>query len=317
MTFTALTCPQCAAPLPRAAYWRTVTCVYCGATVTRNAETVRADDFHRAFVRVHSSSDQPARIVAVGDRRYAVMGTLGAGATSQVLLARRRHPFAERVTLKISHAEGRSNRLQREAEVLAALQTLTTPGAAYFSQRLPQVVHFGLTQNGGEPDRQALVLRAPTGYWGDLAAAAATQGGLIDPRHIVWIWRRVLELLAWLHDNGWTHGGITPAHLLVHAPHHGVQLIGWADARRGGQPARDLRQLAWSLRALLGNTPDDDDRAPRLPASVPAPLAALLTASSEDPAFNTRHGAADLQNLLSQAALEAFGPPRFLPLSLT
>ena len=54
LSLTALLCPQCAAPLPRAARWRTVQCAYCGATIMRGEEIVERSDFSAAWLRAEA-----------------------------------------------------------------------------------------------------------------------------------------------------------------------------------------------------------------------------------------------------------------------
>jgi Lipopolysaccharide kinase (Kdo/WaaP) family len=317
MPFISLVCPQCAAPLPRAAYWRTVTCVYCGTTVTRGAEVVQAAGFHQAYGRVHQDHDVPSRVLRVGSHRYGVLAGLGGGVLSEVFLARRIHPFSGPVTLKLGRDPASSPSLRHEAEVLLQLQALGGAGSAYFSQRLPQLVISGSTPDGTGRDVHALVLRHPAGHWGSLADAARVLGSGLDPRHVVWMWRRVLEVLGYLHDNGWSHGDLGAEHLLVHPANHGVLIIGWSQAQKNGKAApRDLMQLAWTMRSLLAGPALDSSGAPVLPASVPAPLATLLRAASEDTKWIAQHGAHDMLAQVAQAAREAFGPPRFLPLVL-
>lgn len=313
MPFVSLMCPQCAAPLPRAAYWRTVTCSYCGATVSRGAETIRAASFHEAWLRVHQAVDLPARMVSVGERQYGLLAGLGGGESSQVFLAQRVHPFGERVTLKLARTDGATAVLQQEAETVRQLQGLKTAGSAYFSQRLPQLVASGTARDGTSPERHALALRHPTGFWGSLADVMRGHPTGVDARHAVWMWRRVLEVLAYLHDNSWQHGDLCPEHLLVHPRNHGVQMIGWARARHGGHGAvQDLMQLAWSIRMLLSGQAGSGEHPPSLPATTPAPLAALLLAGSEDARWCAQHGARGLLAQLGQAAEQSFGVSRFV-----
>lgn len=329
MPFVSLTCPQCAAPLPRAAFWRTVTCTYCGVTVSRSAEVVQASAFRQVRLRVHGDVAAPTRVVRVGSNRYGLMASLGRGTASQVFLARRLHPFAGHSTLKLSCDADGAACLAREATVLAALMALRSAGSAYFSQRLPQLVatapfHWlaGSAFDQPDPANHALVLRHPTGYWGSLADALTTHVGLPDARHAVWVWRRVLEVLAYVHDNGWSHGDIVLEHLLVHPADHGVQLIGWGAAQNAqrhhkARQDRDLMQLAWSLRRWLAGPQSAGSAAPALPSSVPQPLAELLGRSSEDSRWVSLQTAAALQQQLSQAAIASFGAPRFLAFSPT
>lgn len=315
-TVRALSCPQCAAPLPRVARWRSVTCSYCSATIVHGTPTVSRDTFRAALQRVQGLPPAGPELLWQGGR-YQGVQRLGTGAFSEVFLARRLGPAAERLTFKLAREAGAAAAFQREVEVLQALQSLQVPGAAYFGRRLPQAVGRGpaLFSDRAEPAREALVLRHPAGHWGSLADVRQAHGSGIDPRHAVWLWRRMLEVLAYVHDNGWVHGDIAPDHALVQPADHGVLLIGWGrahrpDARSAARAqAQDLMQSAWVVRALLhGGHPGDVACGPH----TPEPLAALLRQASEDAVAAARLGARGIEQALSAAARAAFGAPQFV-----
>jgi len=311
LSLLALTCPQCSAPLPRAARWRTVHCAYCGATVVRGEETVARERFSAALRRARSDAGT-GRVLQWRGARYRVLATLGAGEHSEVLLAERLGPLPERVTLKIAHDANGAKVLAREAVVLGALQSLSLAGAAYFTRRLPQPIGTGPAEGWTEGTREALVLRHPTGFWGSLHDVQQTHPEGIDPRHAVWLWRRLLEVLAFVHEAGWTHGDLAPEHALVHPRDHGVLMIGWSRAQQhagAAAVARDLMQSAWTVRALLHGPASG---APGVGLRTPAPLAALLRECSEDAGACGRLDARGIEDGLSKAALASFGAPQFL-----
>ncbi len=240
---------------------------------------------------------------------------LGRGEHSDVLLAERVGAQAERVTIKLSRSAADAGALECEAAALDALQTLDVPGAAYFTQRLPQPIGLGLAELDGGPLRTALALRHPPGFWGSLADVIAQQRAGIDPRHAVWIWRRMLEVLSFVHDAGWTHGDIAPEHALVHPRDHGVLLIGWCRARQATgadhatAAASDLARSAWTVRALLhGNAAGE----PEYGSHTPAPFAALLRRCCDGGDALVRQGAGEIHKKLTAAARESFGAPQFV-----
>lgn len=49
----------------------------------------------------------------------------------------------------------------------------------------------------------------------------------VDPRHGVWIFRRLLMALAFAHDQGLVHGAVVPSHVLIEPQDHAVVLIDW------------------------------------------------------------------------------------------
>jgi len=318
LSLQALSCPQCSAPLPRAARWRTVNCSYCGATVVRGQEIVERESFRAAWRR--ANADVPGgRILAWRGARYRVLAPLATGEHSEVLLAERLGAMPARVTFKLARDTSADSVLQREFTVLQALQDLSVPGAAYFTRRLPQPLGTGVAEGMAsamsDGSRQALVLRHPTGFWGSLQDVQQANAQGIDPRHAVWIWRRMLEVLAFVHGAGWTHRDLSPAHALVHPRDHGVLLVGWSRAQQAdgathdAAAARDLMQSAWAVRAVLHGGAAGE---PGLGANTPAPLAAVLREFSEDAAACRRLGAQGIEQALSAASREAFGAPRFV-----
>lgn len=317
LSLLALSCPQCSAPLPRAARWRTVNCSYCGATIVRGTETVERESFRAALRR--ANADVPGgRILTWRGARYRVLAPLATGEHSEVLLAERLGALPERVTLKLAHDSAANNVLLREAAVLQALQDLSVSGAAYFTRRLPQALGTGIAEGLGDGARQALVLRHPTGFWGSLQDVQQANPRGIDPRHAVWIWRRMLEVLAFVHGAGWTHRALSPSHALVHPRDHGVLLIGWSRAQHAtgsahtAAVARDLTQAAWTVRAVLHGGAFGESGEPGFGPHTPAPLATLLRQCSEDAAACGRLGAQGIEQALSAASREAFGPSKFV-----
>lgn len=308
MDFIALTCPECGGALPRQALWRALPCPYCRVVVTRRDAVVARAPYRAAHLRSLAQGADGPRVLRIGGHSYRVLAPLGQGDHSEVLLAERCGALPARVTIKLAPTPDAG--LAAEAATLLGLQELEGPGAAYFSRRLPQVMAIGRADAAGNA-REALVLRHPSGFWGSLAdVQRAHPQGIGDPRHAVWIWRRVLELLGYLHGAGWAHGDLRAAHWLLHPRDHGGLVIGWRMAQRGGDTARDLMQSAWTIRALLAG---DGDTAPALPSRLPSPLADLLRAASEDAAFCARLGATGIDQALVDAARAAFGAPQFVP----
>jgi hypothetical protein len=177
-----------------------VACPQCRAMVTRSPRVVERKTFHEAWLRSRAVNGVTDRLLRVKARTYRVLATLGDSDGCEVLSAITCGPLPERVMIKLAH-DG-ANTLAAEADVLERLQLLDLPSSAYFSQRLPQLVAFGVTNGFGDA-RDALVTRQPVGYWGTLDDVLAHHpNGLRDPRHAVWLWRRVLEVLAYVHGAG-------------------------------------------------------------------------------------------------------------------
>jgi hypothetical protein len=316
MEFTALTCPQCGGSLPRAAHWRMVACPYCRAMVTRSTSVVEAKAFHQAWQRSQVSIDASHRVMRLEAERYLLLAMLGSGNTVDVYLAQRLHVLSERVVVRRAKPGSQPGSLRREYETLIALQAFEGPGAAYYSQRLPQAISYGLC---GETGREILVTRNIPGCWGSLSSVLRFQPGGIDPRHGIWIWRRMLDTLGFVHAQGWSHGDIHPGHVLVQPTDHGAFLIGWGqgESHVGGKPgasahhstqADDLVRAAWCIRVLLHGL---GESLPGVGRHTPRPLAELMLRASEDKDWCSTQGAQGIDSALKSAARESFGPPRF------
>jgi serine/threonine protein kinase len=312
MAWRALSCPQCGAPLPRVALWRSVNCGSCGALIAKTESVVERDSFRQALNRVRLAA-AAADAVGCGGARYQLIQRLGGSEISQVHLALRLGPLPLLTTIKLSGASAAAALYAHEAQAALALQLLAHDGAgSYFSRLLPEVIAHGPVE--GNPGEHALVLRYPSGYWGSLADLNERFPGGLDARHVVWIWRRMLEVLGFIHHRDWCHGGVRPEHALVHPRDHGVRLIGWASAReqaadkdKGADVGRSARVAQVLLCGASG---------PSLPSSVPPGLAQLVTRAATDEGLCRAQGAEGLDALLQAEAKAAFGPPSFVPLAI-
>ncbi len=52
----------------------------------------------------------------------------------------------------------------------------------------------------------------------------------LDPRHMIWIYDRMINLLGFAHNRGIVHGRIEPDRLRVRPSNHNVMLTGWGQA---------------------------------------------------------------------------------------
>jgi len=337
MPLRAMVCPKCGGPLPPEAKRRVVVCPHCQASVTHEQDVVRAAAFRLAFERIERESARDPSLCRLGGVPYRLLGHLGSGASTEVFLAERAHRITERVRIKVLRAPNDAELLAHEARVLELLERSTAPGAAHFTRRLPQVVALGELQVSSGESRPALALRQAPGYVGTFEQVVDAYPGGVDPRHAVWMWRRVLETLGWVHASGWVHGAVLPEHLLVEPHDHGVMLIGWSMAadrdhaqpprvvREGREgyyprellektapsPASDIAQSARSIAWILGGDPETGE----VPSGVPGPLGALFR--TEAMLATCARSAHELDERLQRVAREVFGPPRFVPFTLS
>ncbi|MCE9666485.1 hypothetical protein LY474_01555 [Myxococcus stipitatus] len=333
-----LKCPGCGANLPPPSSISSIlTCEYCGAMVSAKGVTVwprptrPADDPPFA-------PDRPR--VTVADTRYVLLGRLGRGDSSDVFLARRDARLTELVVLKVARALEDADLLGAEYALLEALQASQAQGAEHFTRLLPQPVAQGVAKEAFGTPRRATVYRWASGFQHTFTELRDVYPSGIDPRAAVWMWKRALELLGFVHRAGHVHGAVLPPHLLVHPRDHGLMLVGWTSAVALGRdtplnllsaahrdfypprrrleapasPAIDIAMCARSIVWVMGGDPVTGVT----PSHVPRPLADLLRAqcASDTGAEAPVVDAWEMKEHVSAAAHEAFGPPRFTPFTL-
>ena len=312
VTYTLVTCPQCNAPLPNLAPTGVMHCDYCGVALVPSTGGVRL------MQPPESDLPDPGRTrLWAGGRRYILDGRVAKGSSSDVFLARFDHRLSETVVIKMLRAADDLDVFKHEWEVLNALPRATRDGVAHFSRLMPSPVTFGEARvgvHGTEGTRQVMVLGYASGFVHTFNDVHSEYSSGIPAGASIWLWKRVLESLAWLHGAGWVHCAVLPEHLLVHAGDHGVRLVGFSCATRVGekvkttvrgvspgvvaQPAIDLSMSAQAMKFLLG-------------ASVPEPLQKLLDRVTNDAA-----SFADGWALIAEVdavARQLFGPPQYVP----
>jgi hypothetical protein len=330
-----LACPSCGAPFSPDASGRVFTCTFCGASARAERRLVPAARFRVSLERFDRADGGRDDVVSVAGAHYRVLGRVARGESSDVFLAERARRLTERVLLKVLRAPSDADLLEREWRTLEALRASKAPGTPQFSPRLPLPVGRGVVQAPGLAPRPCLVFGDKSGFVHTFDDVIAAHPGGLDPRHAVWMWRRLLELLGWVHQSGWAHGALLPQHLIVHARDHGVAVVGWSCAQpRGGAEPLDVvdpTRHAFYPPALLSGAPPSaasdlamaarcvayaaDGGHVRVPPSFPEPLAALLRPYVEadtPPAGDARQ----LEQRVSAAAREAFGARAYVYLSM-
>jgi len=332
----ALMCPQCNAPLSPPRFARSIVCSYCGATVKLDEWSVSASQFHEAFRSWNSPATyQIQSAISLGDRHWAPEKLIAHGDIADVYTARLARWPTELAILKLLRDRQDTGLFDNEWASLQALHNSDARGADTFTLLLPQPILHGDVAGGAFAGRRVSIFRWASGFYHtfDDVMRAYPQG--IPPRASIWVWRRILEMLSFIHTAGMAHGAIVPAHLLVQENEHGVRLVGYSCSgplgqKRGAappgcesyspQPARswstltaelDLVMSARCVAALLGGNPETA----ALPGPVPAPLAAIIqrAALAESPAALATN-AWTLREELGKVATQVFGAPQFNPI---
>ncbi len=102
-----------------------------------------------------------------------------------------------------------------------------------------------------------------------LAEVRAAYPAGVDPKHLAWMWRRLLTVLGFAHASRVLHSAVKLEHVLIEPREHKLVLIGWSSAvtlnsdwRAGGLDASPLRaDLAAAAGMVRLLAPSDIDPA--------------------------------------------------------
>lgn len=275
-----LTCSNCAAPLTDLAS-SYLTCPYCGTEYYAPA--------HAGYQIPAAIADpHPAGLgsVMLGEQTYRVHGRLGRGRHGDVFLARLERNLTRMVVLKIARGQDEGLALSREWDNLHKVRQQHD----FLRHLTPRPVL--LSNLAG---RLTTVYGWRAGFSFTLTQARSQHPQGVDPKAAVWIWNRMLEQLACLHDAGFCHNALSAEHVLLHPRDHGAAFCGWSEVTRGA--GTDLKDSGACIAGLLGTT-------------APAELRKLaLQAGRYDHPLQ-------LKEKLKGVAGELFGPARFHPFTL-
>jgi hypothetical protein len=322
MVYVALECPRCGANIPPGA-GATVVCAYCSATLVQTKSGFRVTD---AFADEALESPHLPRFWLKG-ARYRVDGRIARGESAEVLLARRDHRVGERVIAKVLRASTDRDRLESEWSTIEALLASRARGGPHFTRLMPQPVANGEARfgtKGEQGERFATLYRFESGFVHDFVAVQEAYPQGIPATAAVWMYKRILETLVFIHESGFVHGAILPRHLLVHSRDHGVRMCGFTCAGRAGEAlvARVATDLAFYPDAVATLTPSLDIAMSArcvlwlLAGDLAKTPEEITTVVSDAAAGRGAETALAVLDRLDAAALALFGPPRYVPFSM-
>ena len=250
--------------------------------------------------------------INLGGRTYVLEGLIGEGDSSLVYRARWVVRLGELVVIKVLKSRSDADLFRAEWETLRTLSASTTPGSDHYVTRLPRPVAYGPVG-----DRLAAAYGHKSGFVHDLDEVLRVhRDGVPDPVSI-WLLKRLLEQLGWVHRAGFAHGAVLPSHVLVHPRDHGAVLVGWTCAVPLGRrlPARSK---GWE-RYYLGDEGTVGADVAMACRSVMSVRRTKGGAVGELLARGARGGVEDawsLRDELVEASRQDHGPPAYNPLPM-
>ncbi len=338
MSEHALICPQCKAPLTAHRFAKSAVCSFCGTTVFLEETNISSAQFHEAY-RFWNAPESYALTswITLSNRNWVLEKQIAQGESADVYTGRLARWPTELVVIKILRVGEHEHHLENEWETLRQLLLSHATGADVFSRMIPQPVAFGKVTGGAFSGSKAMILRWESGFYHSFDEVSRVYPEGIPARASIWVWRRILETLAFLHESGYVHGAVVPAHLLVQQNEHGVRLIGYGRSGRINNPvppelemlqpylpipAKDLKVLspqmdlvmsAKSIIKVLGGDPETNT----LPTTVPIKLAEVIKKYAQlDSRQSTALNAWSIHQELGHIADQVYGAPVFIPIDL-
>ena len=329
----AIMCPQCNAPLKPHPFARSVVCSYCGATVELDDTSVEAESFHKVYKTWNAPQSYGiTSFVSLGENHWAVENLLGEGKISRVYSGRRARWPTELVLLHFLADPKNESLHDNEWQILQRLHKSDAPGSETFRRLLPQPVAHGRVSPGQRAGEKLSIFRREKGFHHTLMDVHKAYPQGIQPRASIWVWRRILKVLSFIHASGLVHAAVLPSHLLVQENEHGMRLVGYGRSGEIGKklslenpdyedwypakttklsPGLDITMSAHCLAYLLGGEHTGEN----LPPSVPEQLALLVRHVIHADASSVK-SAWDLREELGRLSDDIFGKPQFNPITM-
>lgn len=255
-------------------------------------------------------------VISTKDQSYTIVdGSLRAGAVCDLFLATNKDD--KKVVLKLARSKKDNDLLATEVKHLKKLRD----GDQKFY--MPYLSNSFALEDG----RQVNVLAYRD--WPSAQDAIEAYPDGIDPRDVVWMWKRALSALHYTHFNGIVHGAMTPDHIMLDLANHGAKLVGWCNSVPANTALKlmntkyesyypeevtkkdkatcstDVYMLAKTVVALLGGD------AKAFSTSVPKRMSSLLRACLIKGQYARFGNAIDVFSELDKALVPMFGPKVF------
>lgn len=264
-------------------------------------------------------------IITTGKRKYHIQSTLAQGDLATVYggVVMGGEDDVSKIAIKLVEDPADNDLFRNEINMLKFFSR----EASIYSKHLPTILDEFKTSD----DKLGIIFRQIDGY--DLYSIREKYRQGVEPQHIIWIFRRALSVLGYVHSKGIIHGNLEPAHIMVRPRDHNVYLIDWCysiwkpkatgqgfkclnedysppevAARKPPIPASDLYSLAKCMIFLLGG----DIKTNTMPATVDERIQRFIKFFVKESAIQRAQDAWEMYHQLDKLREEIFGPHRFL-----
>jgi serine/threonine protein kinase len=201
-----------------------------------------------------------------------------------------------------------------------------TDNADTFRKYLPRPIETAKIAVGGK-QRRANIFKLHEGRV-SLRDVMDRYSSGIEPADMAWMFRRMLEALSWVHDNGIVHGAVLPQHVLIGTADHSAKLVDWSYsvpvgskvkavvsrwkdayppevlAKLPASPATDLFMAASIAKALMGGY------------VVPPRISTLLDACLIASPHRRFSSAREVYRRFDTVLKDLYGQPKFRPFAM-
>lgn len=184
-----------------------------------------------------------AAVIASKKEKYTVTAPFAGGDLSN--LYRATSDDGKQVLLKVARHPVINDLLMNEASALKRLKDGVVPATSW-GDYFPEFIDAFRVKDAKGVTKHVTVLKWRDGFF-PLTEIVAQYPRGVDPRHFVWIFKRLLSVLGYAHDHQkLLHGAVLPTHVLVRPENHGLMLVDWSYAAELAPPASDCKVQALS-----------------------------------------------------------------------
>lgn len=168
-------------------------------------------------------------IISSKENSYEITGSFVTGNLCNVY-----HTDNEVVKITKTHKD--NDLLDNEATVLSKLCE-SKDGDHILVKTIPKLIESFSIRTDSKEKRQVNIIQYHKDYM-PLSKIMKLYPEGLDPRHIIWIWKRLLMTLGFVHKEKIIHGCINPDNILINPVDHSVILIDWCYSVTSGSPLK-------------------------------------------------------------------------------